>query len=74
MELDCEAKWLCPSSLRLFLLVGFTDPYNHTYSESYSEIIRGHKYKHKDNDKDNDKDKDTYKVPENPTYAIFLKS
>ena len=26
------------------------------------------------NDKDNDKDKDTYKVPENPTYAIFLKS
>ena len=34
--------------------------------------ITGHKYK--DNDKDNDKDKDTYKVPENPTYAIFLKS
>ena len=28
---------VCPSSLRrwsLFLLVGFTDPYNHTYSES----------------------------------------
>ena len=36
--------------------------------------IRGHKYKDNDNDKDNDKDKDTYKVPENPTYAIFLKS
>ena len=34
--------------------------------ESYSKIIQGHKY--------NDKDKDTYKVPENPTYAIFLKS
>ena len=44
------------------------------YDESYSKIIRGHKYKDKDNDKDNDKDKDTYKVPENPTYAIFLKS
>ena len=39
-----------------------------------SKIIRGHKYKDKDNDKDNDKNKDTYKVPENPTYAIFLKS
>ena len=44
------------------------------YDESYSKIIRGHKYKDKDNDKDNDKDKDTDKVPENPTYAIFLKS
>ena len=46
------------------------------YDESHSKIIRGHKYKDKDNDKDNDKDKDkdTYKVPENPTYAIFLKS
>ena len=44
------------------------------FDESYSKIIRGHKYKDKDNDKDNDKDKDTYKVPENPTYAIFLKS
>ena len=33
----CVTIWLCPSSLRrwsLFLLVGFTDPYNHTYSES----------------------------------------
>ena len=40
------------------------------YDESYLKIIRGHKY----NDKDNDKDKNTYKVPENPTYAIFLKS
>ena len=40
------------------------------YDESYSKIIREHKYK----DKDNDKDKDTYKVPESPTYAIFLKS
>ena len=39
-----------------------------------SKIIRGHKYKDKDNDKDNDKDKDTDKVPENPAYAIFLKS
>ena len=45
-----------------------------TYDKSYSKIIRRHKYKDKDNDKDNDKDKDTYKVPENPTYAIFLKS
>ena len=44
------------------------------YDESYSKIIRGHKYKDKDNDKDNNKDKYTYKVPENPTYAIFLKS
>ena len=44
------------------------------YDESYSKTIRGHKYKDKDNDKDNDKDKDTYKVPGNPTYAIFLKS
>ena len=33
-----------------------------------------HKYKDKDNDKNNDKDKDKYKVPENPTYAIFLKA
>ena len=38
------------------------------YDESYSKIIRGHK------NKDNDKDKDTDKVPENTTYAIFLKS
>ena len=44
------------------------------YDESYSKIITGHKYKDKDNDKDNDKDKDTDKVPENTTYAIFLKS
>ena len=44
------------------------------YDESYSKIIRGHKYKDKDNEKDNDKDKDTDKVPENTTYAIFLKS
>ena len=44
------------------------------YDESYSKIIRRHKYKDKDNDKDNDKDKDTDKVPENTTYAIFLKS
>ena len=44
------------------------------YDESYSKIIRGHKCKDKDNDKYNDKDKDTHKVPENPTYAIFLKS
>ena len=42
------------------------------YNESYSKIIRGHKYKDKDND--NDKDIDTYNLPENPTYAIFLKS
>ena len=40
------------------------------YDEGYSKIIRGHEYK----DKDNDKDKDTNKVPENLTYAIFLKS
>ena len=40
--------------------------------KSIQKIIKGHTYK--DNDKDNDKDKDTYKVPENPTYAIFLKS
>ena len=48
------------------------------YDESYSKIIREHKYKDKDNDNDNDKDKDkdkgTEKVPETPTYAIFLKS
>ena len=30
--------------------------------------------KDNDNDKDNDKDIDTDKWPENPTYAIFLKS
>ena len=54
---------VCPSSLRrwsLFLLVGFTDPYNHTYYESLwwklFKIIREHKYK----------DKDTDKVPETP--------
>ena len=35
-------------------------------------IKRGHNYK--DNDKDSDKDKDTEQVPENLTYAIFLKS
>ena len=34
------------------------------YNESYSKVIRKHKYK----------DKDTDKVPENTTYAIFLKS
>ena len=44
------------------------------YDEGYSKIIRGHEYKDKDNDKDNDKDKNTDKVPENLTYAIFLKS
>ena len=38
--------------------------------KAYDEIIGEHKYKDKDNDKDSDKDK----VPENPTYAIFLKS
>ena len=54
----------------LFLFVGFTDPYIHTYSESYSKIIRGYKYKDKDNNNnnDNDKDKDSDKVPENMTY------
>ena len=40
------------------LVLGFTDPYNHTYfedyDESYSKIIRGHIYK--DNDKDSDND------------------
>ena len=38
--------WLCPSSLRtwsLFLLVGFTDPYNHTYSESlWWKLFKNH--------------------------------
>ena len=38
---------VCPSSLRrwpLFLLVGFTDPYNHTYSESlWWKLFKNHK-------------------------------
>ena len=37
MDLECVCLCFCPSSLRrwpLFLLIGFTDPYNHTYSES----------------------------------------
>ena len=38
---------MCPSSLRrwpLFLLVGFTDPYNHTYSESlWWKLFKNHK-------------------------------
>ena len=37
---------VCPSSLRrwsLFLLVGFTDPYNHTYSESlWWKLFKNH--------------------------------
>ena len=61
-ELDyvCVCVCVCLSSLRRwssFLLVGFTDPYNHTYSESlwwklfkYLKIIRGHKCKDKDKD------------------------
>ena len=43
-------KWsgyVCESSLRrwsLFLLVGFTDPYNHTYSESlWWKLFKNHK-------------------------------
>ena len=39
--------YVCPSSLRrrsLFLLVGFTDPYNHTYSESlWWKLFKNHK-------------------------------
>ena len=39
--------WLCPSSLRrwsLFLLVGSTDPYNHTYYESFWwKLFKNHK-------------------------------
>ena len=62
--------WLCPSSLRrwsLFLLVGFTDPYIHTYSESlWWKLIKNHLRGHKYKDKDNDKEKDSDKVPEKP--------
>ena len=39
--------WPCPSSLQrwsLFLLIGFTDPYNHTYSESlWWKLFKNHK-------------------------------
>ena len=47
----CVTMWprdyVCLSSLRrwsLFLLVGFTDPYNHTYSESlWWKLFKNHK-------------------------------
>ena len=43
----CVCVCVCPSSLRrwpLFLLVGFTDPYNHTYSESlWWKLFKNHK-------------------------------
>ena len=72
---------VCAPSLgrwSISLLVGFTAPYNHTYSESYSKFIRGHKYKDKDNHKDNDKDKEkdkdkeTTEVRETPNICYIL--
>ena len=47
VELDCVCDYVCPSSLRrwsLFLFVGFTDPYNHTYFESlWWKLFKNHK-------------------------------
>ena len=70
-DVATKIKMSCSQNIfYVFLLVGFTDPYNHIYSddESYSKIIRGHKYK----DKDNDKDKDTDKVPEKPNICYIF--
>ena len=63
-------EYVCASTLQRWsirLLVGFTDPYNHTDSESlWWKLFKNHKRSHKDRDKDSDKDKDTEKVPATP--------
>ena len=47
VELDRLTDWLCPSLLRrwsISLLVGFTDPYNYTYSERQWQRQRQRQY------------------------------
>ena len=75
----CVCVCVRPSSLRrwsLFLLVGFTDPYNHTYSESlWWKLFKNYKRTHikwQSNDKDSDKDKNTDKVPETPAHSCTI--